>query len=193
MMNLQPYAHQHVIPSRTRYQLRHFVIAKHDTAPMQWRQVLIEAQSLLYNVRMAELDVRRKEIEIERLLATGDEIDAIEAEEKRLGIQLTERTLAGARMELQWLQEIAEETGVYTPEEIEADQAEYWAARLSRQAGIDQMATQQGIGAANLESMRLAGLLTTENQCDTSSGSSTGQIPSTEQDPSKPRLMLERS
>jgi hypothetical protein len=190
-MNLQPHAHQHVIPSRTRYQLRQFVIAKHDTAPMQWRQVLIEAQSLFYNIRIAELDVRKKEIEIERLLATGDEIDAIEAEEKQLGIQLTERTLAGARMELQWLQEIAEEVGIYTPEQIETDQPKYWAARLSRQAGLDQMSIQQGISSGNLESMRLAGLITTEKECDTLLGSSTGQTQNTEQDLSKPRLMLE--
>jgi hypothetical protein len=126
---------------------------------MQWRQILIEAQDLAYKIRMAELDVERKKIEIHKLLSTGDPLDAIEAEEKQLGVTLTERTLAGAHMELGWLQELADEVGPYSQEEIEADQPEYWQARLSRQAGLDQMALEQGISASNLQSMLNAGLL----------------------------------
>jgi len=158
-MNLEPYTSQTVMPSRSRFQLRQFVIGQHDTAPMQWRQILIEAQDLAYKIRMAELDVERKKIEIHKLLSTGDPLDAIEAEEKQLGVTLTERTLAGAHMELGWLQELADEVGPYSQEEIEADQPEYWQARLSRQAGLDQMALEQGISASNLQSMLNAGLL----------------------------------
>jgi len=161
-MNLEPYTAQTVIPSRTRFQLRQFVIGQHDTAPMQWRQILIEAQDMAYKIRMAELDVERKRIEIHKLLSTGDPIDAIDAEEKQLGITLTERTLAGARMELGWLQELADEIGPHTFDEIEADQLNYWQLRLSRQAGLDQLALQQGISQANLQSMLSAGLLNKE-------------------------------
>jgi len=162
-MNLEPYTTTTIIPTRTRYQLRQFVIGAHDTAPMQWRQILIEAQDLAYKIRMAELDCDRKRIEIERLLNTNDQLDFIEAEEKRLGLTLTERTLQGAHLELGWLQELADEVGAHTLDEIEADQPDYWAARLSRQAGIDQLAATQGISAGNLESMRLAGLLEKED------------------------------
>jgi len=161
-MNLERYTTQTVIPSRSRYQLRQFVIGAHDTAPMQWRQILIEAQDLAYKIRLAELDCERKRIEIHKLLSTGDPLDAIEAEEKQLGLTLTERTLQGARLELGWLQELADEVGPHTIDEIEADQHNYWTLRLNRQAGIDQLASQQGIGSANLQSMLSAGLLNRE-------------------------------
>jgi hypothetical protein len=161
-MNLEPCTANSIIPSRTRYQLRHFVIGPHDTAPMQWRQVLIEAQDLAYKIRLAELDIERKRIEIHKLLSTGDPLDAIEAEEKQLGIVLTERTLQGARMELGWLEELADEIGSYSFDEIEADQPEYWARRLNRQAGLDQLGAQTGINPGNLQSMLGAGLLQPE-------------------------------
>jgi hypothetical protein len=162
-MNLERYTAQTVIPSRSRYQLRQFVIGAHDTAPMQWRQILIEAQDLAYKIRLAELDCERKRIEIHKLLSTGDPLNQIEAEEKQLGLTLTERTLQGAHLELGWLQELADEVGPHTIDEIEADQHNYWQARLSRQAGMDQLSATQGIGVGNLESMRLAGLLTKED------------------------------
>jgi hypothetical protein len=163
-MNLERYTSQTIIPSRSRYQLRHFVIGAHDTAPMQWRQILIEAQDLSYKIRMAELNCERQRIEIHKLLSTGDPLDAIEAEEKQLGLTLTERTLQGAYLELGWLEELAEEIGEYTFDQIEEDQPNYWAARLSRQAGVDQLSATHGIGAGNLESMRLAGLLEKEDE-----------------------------
>jgi hypothetical protein len=151
-----------VIPSRTRYELRHFVIGQHDTLEMQYRQLLIEAQDLGYKIRMAELDCEKKKIKIHKLLSTGDPVDSIKAEQKKLALQLTERTLAGARLEFDWLREMAEEIGEYSLQEIEDGQEAYWQARLTRQAGVDQMSRAEGISAGNLESMRLAGLLTKE-------------------------------
>jgi len=152
------------LPSRSKYQLRNFIIGQHDTRPMQWRQILLEAQSLAYNIRMAELDIKKKHLEIDRLLATGNAIDAIEAEEKRLGIILTERTLAGAQLELDWLGEIAAEIGAFSLEDIEADQPEYWQLRLQRQAGLDRLALTEGVSQANLQSMLSAGLLDKEDK-----------------------------
>lgn len=163
-MNLESYTSKTVIPSRTRYQLRQFVINQHDTPQMRWRQILIEAQDLAYKIRMAELDCEQKKIEIHRHLSTGDPIDAIEAERKELGLILTERTLEGARMELAWLQELAEEVGSYSADEIEANQQEYWELRLNRQAGLDRMAIEQGISASNLSSMLNAGLINKQQE-----------------------------
>lgn len=159
-MNLDRYTADTIIPSRSRYQLRQFVIGQHDTVPMQWRQVLIEAQDLAYKIRTAELAVQKSRIEIDRLLATGDALDAIDAEQKQLDVTLTERTLAGARLELRWLQEFADEIGPHTFDQIEADQPTYWAKRLQRQADLDVLSRQEGIGAGNLASMLNAGLIT---------------------------------
>ena len=158
-MNLDRLTDSTIIPSRSRYQIRHFVIGQHDTDPMRWRQVLIEAQDLAYKIRLAEIDCAKKRIEIERLLSSGDPIEALEAEERQLGIVLTERTLEGARMELAWLQEIADEIGAYTFEEIEADQPRYWRLRLDRQASLDKLAATEGVSPGNLASMLNAGLL----------------------------------
>jgi len=171
MMELQKYLSENIVTSRSKFQLRVFVIGQHDTPQMQWRQIVIEAQQLAYNIRMAELDIERKRIEIHKLLSTGDPVDAIEAEEKQLGIVLTERTLAGARLEMLWLEEFAKEVGSYTFEEIEADQPNYWAKRLQRQADIDQFSAQNGIGAGNVQSMLDAGLLQNkEEPCAISPG-----------------------
>jgi hypothetical protein len=167
---LEKTSQNYVTTSRSKYQLRHFVVGQHDTKPMQWRQIMLEAQELAYSIAMAELDLQRKEIEISRLLASDDQLNAIEAKEKHLGIVLTQRALNGARLELQWLEELAAEVGQYSPEQIEADQPEYWRLRLSRQAGIDQMSSRQGIGAGNLQSMLSAGLLAQEGKCAISPG-----------------------
>jgi len=192
-IDLIKYADSTIIPSRSRYQLQNFVIGKHDTNPMRWRQILLEAQQLAYNIRMAELDIQRKQIEIERLLATGDAIDAIEAEEKRIGIIMTERALRGAELEFSWLQEAATETGAYTLEEIEEDQPLYWEARLLRQAEIEQLATRNGVSSGNLESMNSAGLLAKENEeWNMLPGNSTGPQASTEPDPSRQLSITER-
>lgn len=137
---------------------------------MQWRQILIEAQDLIYKIRLAEISTQKAVIEIERLLASGDPLDALEAEERQLGVVLTERTLAGARQELAWLQEMANEIGQYTTEQIEADQPNYWALRLNRQAGLDRLALAEGVSPGNLQSMLSAGLLTKEAPCAISSG-----------------------
>jgi len=185
-IDLIKYADNTIIPSRSRYQLQNFVIGKHDTNPMRWRQILLEAQQLAYNIRMAELDIQRKQIEIERLLQTGDPIDAIEAEEKRIGIIMTERALRGAELEFSWLQEAVMEIGSYSLEEIEADQPKYWEARLLRQAEIEQLAARNGISSGNLESMNSAGLLVKENEeWNMLPGNSTGPQASTELDPSR--------
>lgn len=163
-MDLQPYTEKTVIPSRTRYELEQFVIGQHGTAPMRWRQLLIEAQDMAYKIRVAELDCKKKRIQIDRLLATGDEIDAIEAEEKKLGLILTERTLEGARLEFDWLQNIAEQVGPHTLQDIENDQPDYWRERLNKQAGLEQLSSTQGISSSSLTSLELIGLLETEDK-----------------------------
>ena len=71
---------------RSRYQLIHFVLGQHDTPEMRFYQLCLELQDMGFKLRMAQLNVRKTEIEIARLVATGDDLDAIEAEEKQVGL-----------------------------------------------------------------------------------------------------------
>jgi hypothetical protein len=148
-----------IITSRTKFQLQKFTIGQHDTQPMQWRQILLEAQDLLYKIKSAEIHLRKMQIEHDKLVSTGDPIDALDAEQKQLDMIMTTRALEGAKIELEWLEDIAKEVGVYTFEEIEDDQPEYWAKRLQRQVDLDILGRDQGINPGNLQSMLNAGLL----------------------------------
>jgi hypothetical protein len=161
-MNLEPYAATTIIPSRTRYQLRYFVVNTHDTAPMQWRQIVMEAQSLIQSIRLTELANERTQIEMECLAGSDDRLDQIAYEEKRIGLVSSEMHLEAMRLELGWLSELADEIGAHTFEQIEDDQPEYWSLRLNRQASMDQLGTQLGVNPGNLQSMLQAGLLKRE-------------------------------
>ncbi|MCH9717730.1 MAG: hypothetical protein K0U52_11700 [Gammaproteobacteria bacterium] len=158
MKDLQIQSSNYVVQTRSDYQLEKFVIGQHDTPEMQYRQILIEAQSLIYNIRLAELNLRKSELEAKKLEATGDEIDAIDAEEKRLGMSYTLIALEGSRAELACLENLFGEYPQFTPTQIEANQPDYWEKRLSRQAELDVASLKEGISGANLQSMLSAGL-----------------------------------
>ena len=142
---------------RSRFQLVHFVIGQHDTPEMRFYQLCLELQDMGYKLRMAQLAVRKTVVEIGRLEATGDEIDAIEAEEKQVGLEQTRIVMAGAEREIAILTDLFDESTHYTRAEIEHAQPEYWHARLTRQTNLQIMAG--GVQWAQLDSMRQAGLL----------------------------------
>ena len=142
---------------RSRYQLVHFVLGQHDTAEMQFYQLCIELQDMGYKLRMAELNVRKTEVEIARLVETGDELDAIEAEEKQVGLEQTQIVMKGAQREIAILEDIFNECQHYTRDEIEHAQPEYWQARLTRQTNLQMMSG--NVQWAQLDSMRQIGLL----------------------------------
>lgn len=142
---------------RSRYQLVYFVIGQHDTPEMRFYQLCLELQDMGYKLRMAQLGVRKAEVEIARLLATGDELDAIEAEEKQIGLEQTEIVMKGAERELAILTDLFDESQKFTRDEIEHAQPEYWQKRLTRQTNLQIMAG--GVQWAQLDSLRQAGLL----------------------------------
>ena len=142
---------------RSRFQLIHFVIGQHDTPEMRFHQLCLELQSVGYNLRVAQLGVRKTEIEIARLLETGDEIDAITAEEKEVGLEQTRIVMRGAERELAVLTDLFDESQKFTRDEIEHAQPEYWQKRLTRQTNLQIMSG--NVGWAQLDSMRQAGLL----------------------------------
>ena len=142
---------------RSRYQLVHFVLGQHDTPEMQFYQLMLELQDMGYKLRMAELNVKKTEVEITRLLETGDELDAIEAEEKQVGLEQTQIVMKGAQREIAILEDIFNTCQHYTRDEIEHAQPEYWQARLTRQTNLQMMSG--NVGWAQLDSMRQIGLL----------------------------------
>ncbi len=142
---------------RSRYQLVHFVIGQHDTPEMRFYQLCIELQDMGYKLRIAQIAVRKSQIEIERLVATGDELDAIEAEEKQVGLEQTRIVMRGAERELAVLTDLFDESTHYTRDEIEHAQPEYWKARLTRQTNLQILAGH--VDAGQLTSLHNAGLL----------------------------------
>lgn len=142
---------------RSRFQLENFVIRQHDTIEMQFYQLVIELQSLMNAYEMSEIGVRRTELKIKRLLETGDEMDALEAEEMALGLEQQKVVMLGAEREIEILTDIFNSIPHFTREEIEQAQPEYWHQRLTRQTNLQIMAGD--IGWSQLDSMRQAGFL----------------------------------
>jgi len=142
---------------RSRFQLVHFVIGQHDTPEMRFYQLCLELQDMGHKLRLAHLGIRKAEIEIARLLETGDELDAIEAEEKQVGLEQTLIVMGGAERELAVLTDLFDESQKFTRDEIEHAQPEYWEKRLTRQTNLQLMSG--SVQWAQLDSMRQAGLL----------------------------------
>ena len=142
---------------RSRYQLINFVIGQHDTAEMRFYQLMLEIQDTGYKLRLAEIGVKKAEVEIARLLETGDELDALDAEEKRLGMDQTLTVMKGAQREMAILEDIFDSCEHYTRDEIEHAQPEYWQKRLTRQTNLQIMSG--GVQWAQLDSMRQIGML----------------------------------
>jgi hypothetical protein len=142
---------------RSRYQLINFVIGQHDTPEMRFYQLMLELQDTNYKIGVAEIGLKKAAIEIARLLETGDEIDALDAEEKTLGLEQTRIVMQGALREQAILEDLFNNCQHYTRDEIEHAQPEYWQKRLTRQTNLQIMSG--GVQWAQLDSLRQIGLL----------------------------------
>ena len=142
---------------RSRYQLINFVIGQHDTPEMRFCQLMLELQDTNYKIGVAEIGLKKAAIEIARLLETGDEIDALDAEEKTLGIEQTRVVMQGALREQAILEDLFNSCEHYTRDEIEHAEPEYWQKRLTRQTNLQIMSG--GVQWAQLDSLRQIGLL----------------------------------
>jgi hypothetical protein len=142
---------------RSRYQLINFVLGQHDTPEMRFYQLMLELQDMGLKVRTAEIGVKKTEIEIARLLETGDELDALDAEEKQLGLEQTQIVMKGALREIAILEDIFNSCQHFTRDEIEHAQPEYWQQRLTRQTNLQIMSG--GVQWAQLDSLRQIGML----------------------------------
>jgi predicted transcriptional regulator len=144
---------------RSRFQLERFVLGQHATPEMQYYQVCIELQDLLYKYKLAEINAKKTQLKIDRLRSTGDELDELKAQEIELGESQTRFAVIGAERELAHLIDIWESfVHKYTREEIEAAQPDYWQARLTNNAKAMLMGG-LSVNAAHIEAMEQAGVL----------------------------------
>jgi len=166
MSNLTPIENNHPIyealshiqKGRSRFQLEHFVAGQHDTEPQRYRQVLLELQQMLYHYKVIQLTMKKKEIVIERLLSTNDEIDALDAEINKLALAQDKLSVLGAERELKDLIEMWEDfPHKFTYDELEADQIVYWDARLTRQAQLEAISGSGKVNWASLDALRQIG------------------------------------
>ena len=123
---------------RSEYQLQHFVVGQHDTEPQRYRQCLIEIQAISYTLRTVKLELQKTELQVERLRATRDAVDELDAQIKEVGMEQTRLVMIGAERELEALKNIWMDFKThYTHAQIEDDQREYWHERLNRQARLE--------------------------------------------------------
>jgi predicted transcriptional regulator len=144
---------------RSRFQLESFVLGQHATPEMKYYQTVIELQDMIYKYKIAQIAVKKTEKKIEKLRATGNELDELKAQEKELGLAQTRFTMLGAERELAHLIDIWNSfEHKYTRAEIEAAQPDYWQARLTNNAKAMLMGG-SSVNAAHIEAMEQAGVL----------------------------------
>jgi hypothetical protein len=144
---------------RSRFQLERFVLGQHATEEMRYYQTVIELQDMVYKYKLAQISVKKAEVKIAKLRATGDELDELKAQEAELGLVQTRFTMLGAERELAHLVDIWNSFDKkYTREEIEQAQPDYWEARLTNNAKAMLMGG-SGVNAAHIEAMEQAGIL----------------------------------
>jgi hypothetical protein len=144
---------------RSRFQLERFVLGQHATPEMQYYQTVLELQDAIHKYKVAVIAVKKSELKIVKLRATGDELDELKAQEVELRLAQTSYAMVGAEREMKHLLEIFDTfTHKYTREEIEAAQPDYWQARLTNNAKAMLMGG-SSVNAAHIEAMEQAGVL----------------------------------
>jgi hypothetical protein len=126
---------------------------------MQYYQTVIELQDAIYKYKLAVISVKKAQVKISKLRATGDELDELKAQEIELGLAQTSFAMVGAEREMKDLVSIFDTfTHKYTRAEIEAAQPDYWQTRLTNNAKAMLMGG-SGVNAAHIEAMEQAGVL----------------------------------
>jgi hypothetical protein len=144
---------------RSRFQLERFVLGQHATPEMQYYQTVIELQDMIYKYKLAEIAVKKAQVKIAKLRASGDELDELKAQEHELGLAQTSFTMLGAERELAHLIDIWNSfEQKFTRAEIEEAQPDYWQARLTNNARAMLMGG-SSVNASHIEAMEQAGVL----------------------------------
>jgi predicted transcriptional regulator len=144
---------------RSRFQIERFVLGQHSTPEMQYYQVCLELQDLIYKYKLAQINEKKTKLKIARLRSSNDELDELKAQELELGLENTSLAVIGASRELAHLIDMWESFDhKYTRAEIESAQPDYWQARLTNNAKAMLMGG-QSVNPAHIEAMEQAGVL----------------------------------
>ena len=142
---------------RSRYMLETMTLGVHDTPEMRFYYCVIELNDKLHKYRLAEVNKERMEREMGRLEGS-DDLDAdLDLREKRIEYDFFMGVMAGGKRELDDLFDIYTGMQHFTREEIDANQREYWEARMTRQTQMQIMAG--GVQWSQLDALRQVGLL----------------------------------
>jgi cell division protein FtsL len=165
-LDLYKKANSFILQDRSEYQIEKFVVGQHDTLEMQYRQILIEAQDLIYKIKLAEIAQKKLEMKIKDFISEGTEESLLDAEEAQLTYAFSANVIEGSRRELEVLERLYKKFPQFTEEEIEANQQEYWNLRLHRQAELDRTHQASGITPGNLQALVEIGELAVERQLE---------------------------
>jgi hypothetical protein len=118
---------------RSDFTLRHFVVGQHDKPGRQRAQALAELQGLYFSLADVYDDLELTKIELDE--KEGEDKRA-EIERRKLRRKIVSMTmhLTQRVKEIDCLLGILDELPKYTAESLEAEEREYWAMRLTRQA-----------------------------------------------------------
>ncbi len=125
---------------RSEYELRRFVIGQHPTPERQFLQAWREVVDAEYKLSIASLTREKTGLEIEKLYATGDKVDAAEARIQQVHLARQVMVEESAERELGILRRILAEFGDgFTREQIEQAEPEYWSRRLTTHPNVLQI------------------------------------------------------
>jgi hypothetical protein len=121
---------------RTNFALEHFVVGQHDMPGRQRTQVLAELQAMMFSLADTNDDITKAEIKLQRLSAwwypktvtTRMETSKLQRNIRSMQIQRN-----GRMRECEFLLGLLDKMPLYTREELEKEEAEYWQRRLLRQ------------------------------------------------------------
>jgi hypothetical protein len=143
---------------RSNFELERFVLGQHPTLEMQYYQLMLELQDMIYKYELAKIGEQKAEIKIAKLRARRDKNAELKAKELELTLEQTKIAIVGAEREINHLIKIWESVEQhYTREQIEAAQPDYWKERLTGNARAMLMGG-VSVNPSHIEAMQQAGV-----------------------------------
>lgn len=143
--------------SRSRFQIERFVVGQHHTIEMQYVQLVRELAGLQEALEESELRALKLEAEAEELRETSRKSDGYEADLKERQASSVRRRMVSVRREMRMMEELFASYPMFTREDIEEAQEQYWRERLLRTAALQALAG--GVEWAQAEAVWQAGAL----------------------------------